>query len=149
MSTTEMQSIPVPEPGLTQDEIVQRARDMIPVLRERQEECERIGRVPDETSRDFVGAGGYGLLQPRPVGGDERDRPTFTRVAIALARGCPASGWTYTLPADHAHMLAALWPEEGQVDIYGADGEVRMPGRFRPGTATPVDGGYRVSGTWD
>ena len=24
-----------------------------------------------------------------------------------------------------------------------------MPGRFRPGTATPVDGGYRVSGTWD
>jgi 3-hydroxy-9,10-secoandrosta-1,3,5(10)-triene-9,17-dione monooxygenase len=149
MSTTAMQSIPVPEPGLTQDEVVQRARDMIPVLRERQEECERIGRLPDETSRDFVEAGFYRILQPRRFGGYEFDLPTFTRVAIALARGCPASGWTYTLTAGHAHMLAALWSEEGQIDIYGADGEVRMPGRFRPGTATAVDGGYRVSGTWD
>jgi 3-hydroxy-9,10-secoandrosta-1,3,5(10)-triene-9,17-dione monooxygenase len=151
MSTTETQSIPVPEPGLTQDEIVQRARDMIPVLRERQEECERIGRLPDETSRDFVQAGFYRILQPRRFGGYEFDLPTFTRVAIALARGCPASGWTFTLTAGHAHMLAALWSEEGQIDIYGADGEVRMPGRFRPGTATaaPAEGGYRVSGTWD
>jgi 3-hydroxy-9,10-secoandrosta-1,3,5(10)-triene-9,17-dione monooxygenase len=149
MSTIETQSIPVPEPGLTQDEIVQRARDMIPALRERQEECERIGRLPDETSRDFVEAGFYRILQPRRFGGYEFDLPTFTRVAIALARGCPASGWTYTLTAGHAHMLAALWSEEGQIDIYGADGEVRMPGRFRPGTATAVDGGYRASGTWD
>jgi 3-hydroxy-9,10-secoandrosta-1,3,5(10)-triene-9,17-dione monooxygenase len=119
------------------------------VLRERQDECERIGRLPDETSRDFVEAGFYRILQPRRFGGYEFDLPTFTRVAIALARGCPASGWTYTLTAGHAHMLAALWSEEGQIDIYGADGEVRMPGRFRPGTATAVDGGYRASGTWD
>ena len=149
MSTTATQSIPVPEPGLTQDEMVQRARDMIPVLRERQEECERIGRLPDETSRDFVEAGFYRILQPRRFGGYEFDLPTFTRVAIALSRGCPSSGWTYTLTAGHAHMLAALWPEEGQIDIYGADGEVRMPGRFLPGTATEVGGGFRVSGTWD
>jgi 3-hydroxy-9,10-secoandrosta-1,3,5(10)-triene-9,17-dione monooxygenase len=149
MATTRTQAIPVPEPGLTQEEVVQRARDMIPILRERQEECERIGRLPDETSRAFVEAGFYRILQPRRFGGYEFDLPTFTRVAIALARGCPASGWTFTLTAGHAHMLAALWSEEGQIDIYGADGEVRMPGRFRPGTATPVDGGYRVSGTWD
>ena len=119
MSTTQTQSIPVPEPGLTQEEIVQRARDMIPALRERQGECERIGRLPDETSRDFIEAGFYRILQPRRFGGYEFDLPTFTRVAIALARGCPASGWTYTLTAGHAHMLAALWSEEGQIDIYG------------------------------
>ena len=136
MSTTSTHSIPVPEPELTPDEIIERARAMVPVLRERQEECERIGRLPDETSRDFVEAGFYRILQPRRFGGYEFDLPTFTRVAIELARGCPASGWTYTLTAGHAHMLAALWPEEGQIDIYGADGEVRMPGRFRPGTAT-------------
>src|SRR3954467_10274491 len=121
MSTTETQSIPVPEPGLTQDEIVQRARDMIPVLRERQEECERIGRLPDETSRDFVEAGFYRILQPRRFGGHEVGLPTSPRAAIALARGCPASGWTYTPPAGHAHMLAALLSEQGQIDICGPD----------------------------
>jgi 3-hydroxy-9,10-secoandrosta-1,3,5(10)-triene-9,17-dione monooxygenase len=149
MSTTDTHSIPVPEPSLTAEEMVQRARDMVPVLRERQEHCEQLGRLPDETSRDFVDAGFYRILQPRRFGGYEFDLPTFTRVAIELARGCPASGWTYTLTAGHAHMLAALWPEDGQIDIYGADGEVRMPGRLRPGKAEEVEGGYRCSGTFD
>src|ERR671934_1488814 len=149
MSTTSTHPIPVPEPELTAPEMVERARAMIPALRERQEECERLGRLPDETSRDFVEAGFYRILQPRRFGGYEFALPIFTRVAIELSRGCPASGWTYTLTAGHAHMLAALWPEEGQIDIYGEDGEVRMPGRLRPGTAVEVDGGYRVSGTWD
>jgi 3-hydroxy-9,10-secoandrosta-1,3,5(10)-triene-9,17-dione monooxygenase len=149
MSTTPTHSIPVPEPELTAEEMVQRARDMVPTLRERQTHAEEIGRLPDETSREFIEAGFYRILQPRRFGGYEFDLPTFTRVAIELARGCPASGWTYTLTAGHAHILAALWSEEGQIDIFGEDGEVRMPGRFRPGTAIEVDGGYRVSGTWD
>ena len=149
MSTTPTHSIPVPEPELTAQEMVQRARDMVPVLRERQAHCEEIGRLPDESSRDFIEAGFYRILQPRRFGGYEFDLPTFTRVAIELARGCPASGWTYTLTAGHAHMLSALWPEEGQIDIYGEDGEVRMPGRLRPGKAVEVDGGYQVSGTFD
>jgi 3-hydroxy-9,10-secoandrosta-1,3,5(10)-triene-9,17-dione monooxygenase len=149
MSTTDTHSIPVPEPSLTAEEMVQRARDMVPVLRERQEHCEELGRLPDETSRDFVDAGFYRILQPRRFGGYEFDLPTFTRVAIELARGCPASGWTYTLTAGHAHMLAALWPEDGQIDIYGAEGEVRMPGRLRPGKAVEVEGGYRCSGSFD
>ena len=149
MSTTDTHSIPVPEPSLTAEEMVQRARDMVPVLRERQEHCEELGRLPDESSRDFVEAGFYRILQPRRFGGYEFDLPTFTRVAIELARGCPASGWTYTLTAGHAHMLAALWPEDGQIDIYGAEGEVRMPGRLRPGKAVEVEGGYRCTGTFD
>jgi 3-hydroxy-9,10-secoandrosta-1,3,5(10)-triene-9,17-dione monooxygenase len=139
MSTTPTHSIPVPEPELTAAEMVQRARDMVPVLRERQAHCEEIGRLPDETSREFIEAGFYRILQPRRFGGYEFDLPTFTRVAIELSRGCPASGWTYTLTAGHAHMLAALWPEEGQIEIYGEDGEVRMPGRLRPGKAVEDD----------
>ena len=43
MSTTETQSIPVPEPGLTQDEIVQRAQD------------ETLGRGDVEAIRAWLG----------------------------------------------------------------------------------------------
>jgi 3-hydroxy-9,10-secoandrosta-1,3,5(10)-triene-9,17-dione monooxygenase len=149
MSMTQSQQIPVPEPELTGEEMVQRARDLVPALRERQEEAERIGRLPDQTSRDFIDAGFYRILQPRRFGGYEFPLPIFTRVALELSRGCPASGWTYTLTAGHSHILATLWSEQAQIDVAGDDGDIRMPGRFRPGTAEEVDGGYRVSGTWD
>ena len=142
-------SIPVPEPELTQEAIIQRARDMVPTLRARQEETEELGRLPDVTSRELGDAGFYRILQPRRFGGYEFDLPTFSRVAIQLARGCPSTGWAFTLTAGHAHLLASYFSEEAQVEIAGADGDIRVPGRFRPGTAVEVDGGYRCTGTFD
>ncbi len=142
-------AIPVPEPGLTQEQMVARSRAMIPTLRARQEEAEALGRLPDATSREFVDAGFYRILQPRRFGGYEFDLPTFSRVAINLARGCPSSGWAYTLTAGHAHLLASYFSEEAQIDIAGADGDIRVPGRFRPGRAVEVNGGYRCTGTFD
>jgi 3-hydroxy-9,10-secoandrosta-1,3,5(10)-triene-9,17-dione monooxygenase len=143
-------SIPQPEPNLTPEQIVQRAEDLVPVLRERQEECEAIGRLPDQTSRDFVEAGFYRILQPRRFGGYEFDLATFSRVTMELARGCPSSGWTFALVGGHAHMLSALFSEECQIDVYGDTGDVRMPGNIRPlAQATPVEGGYRFTGAWD
>ena len=143
-------AIAPPEPDLTPEQLVQRARDMTPVLRERQEECESIGRLPDRSSQDFVDAGFYRILQPRRFGGYELDLPTFSRVAIEIARGCSSSGWTYALVGGHTHMLSAFFSEECQVDVYGSGGDVRMPGNVRPtAEAMPVDGGYRVTGAWD
>ena len=142
-------TIAPPEPDLTQEEIVQRARDLVPVLRERQALCEELRRLPDETSRDFIEAGFYRILQPRRFGGYEFDLPTFAKVTMALARGCPSSGWTYALVAGHAHMFSALWPEHCQIDVYGENGDFRMPGNVRFGSATKVDGGYRMTGAWD
>ena len=142
-------SIAVPEPALTQEQIIERARDMVPTLRARQEETEELGRLPDSTSRELIDAGFYRILQPRRFGGYEFDLPTFSRVAIQLARGCPSTGWAFTLTAGHAHLLASYFSEEAQVEIAGADGDIRVPGRFRPGTAVEVDGGYRCTGTFD
>jgi 3-hydroxy-9,10-secoandrosta-1,3,5(10)-triene-9,17-dione monooxygenase len=142
-------AIPVPEPGLTQEQMVARARDMIPTLRERQDEAEALCRMPESTSRELIDAGFYRILQPRRFGGYEFDLPTFSRVAISLARGCPSTGWAFTLTAGHAHLLAAYFSEAAQVEIAGDDGDIRVPGRFRPGTAVEVEGGYRVTGTYD
>jgi 3-hydroxy-9,10-secoandrosta-1,3,5(10)-triene-9,17-dione monooxygenase len=142
-------TIPAPEPELTQEAIIQRARDMVPTLRARQEETEELGRLPDVTSRELIDAGFYRILQPRRFGGYEFDLPTFSRVAIQLARGCPSTGWAFTLTAGHAHLLASYFSEDAQVEIAGTDGDIRVPGRFRPGTAVEVDGGYRCTGTFD
>ena len=143
-------SIAPPEPDLTSEQMVQRARDLVPILRERQEECETLGRLPDETVRDFVDAGFYRILQPRRFGGYELDLPTFSIVAMELARGCPSSGWTYALVGGHQHLLSAFFSEECQIDVYGSEGDMRMPGNVRPlAVATPVEDGYRITGAWD
>jgi 3-hydroxy-9,10-secoandrosta-1,3,5(10)-triene-9,17-dione monooxygenase len=99
-----------PEPDLTPAAIVQRARDMVPVLRERQAECEALGRIPQATNDEFVSAGFYRILQPRRFGGYEFDMSTFARVMIEVSRGCPSSGWV--LGADRRtchHAVRFLW----------------------------------------
>jgi 3-hydroxy-9,10-secoandrosta-1,3,5(10)-triene-9,17-dione monooxygenase len=138
-----------PEPDLTPEQIIARAQELVPVLRARQEECEALGRLPDSTSRELVEAGFYRILQPRRFGGYEFDLRTFSLVAIELSRGCPSTGWTYAFVAGHAHLLAALFSEEGQIDVYGDTGEVRMPGNIRPQPAKRVEDGFRITGAWD
>lgn len=142
--------IATPEPALTPEEIIQRARDMVPVLRERQSECEALGRIPQSSNDEFVAAGFYRILQPRRFGGYEFDLPTFAQVMIEVSRGCPSSGWVLALTAGHAIMLSAFFSEEAQIDVYGTDGEFRGPSRTPPRViATPVDGGYILNGQWD
>ncbi|HUZ78861.1 MAG TPA: acyl-CoA dehydrogenase family protein [Chloroflexota bacterium] len=143
-------SIPVPDPDLTPEGIIQRARDMVPVLRERQELCEAQGRLPEETNDQFVKAGFYRILQPRRFGGYEFGLPTFVRVMMEIGRGCPSSAWVLALTAGHAHMFSAFFPEKAQLEVYGTTGEFRGPSSTPPRvTATPVDGGFRASGAWE
>lgn len=150
VAATATRVIPVPEPGLTPRELIQRATDMVPKLRERQAECEELGRIPPETNDEFVAAGFYRILQPRRFGGYELDMGTFAQVMMEVSRGCPSSGWVLALTAGHAIMLSAFFSEEAQIDVYGADGEFRGPSRTPPRVvAQPVDGGYRLSGRWD
>ena len=144
------QEVPVPEPDLTQEAIVGRARALIPAIRDQQDEAERLGHHTAELDRQFVAAGFYRILQPRRFGGYEFDLPTFWRVMLAISAGDPGTGWAACLGAHHALVVGAWFPEAGQREIFGSVGDFRGPHRAPPmGTATPVDGGYLVSGTWD
>jgi 3-hydroxy-9,10-secoandrosta-1,3,5(10)-triene-9,17-dione monooxygenase len=137
-----------PDPGLEPDELVARARALRPTLRERQDECEAIGRLPDTTLRDFRDAGFWRVVQPRRFGGYEFGLETFLRTTVELSRGCPSSGWVFGLTATH-NLIAGLFEEQGQVEIFGDDGDVRIPISAVPQPAQKVDGGYRVTGWWD
>jgi 3-hydroxy-9,10-secoandrosta-1,3,5(10)-triene-9,17-dione monooxygenase len=46
-------------------------------------------------------------------------------------------------------VLLAGFPEEAQREAYGAAGEFRGPGVAMAGGSLPVEGGYRIQGTWD
>lgn len=142
--------LPVPEPDLTPGEMIARAEAMIPHLRERQAETEERTYYSEETHKAFRDAGFYRAMQPRRYGGYEFDLPTFYKVAMTLARGCPSTGWCFTLSAAHVVHLASLYPKEVQDAAFGADGEFRAPLRALPkGSATRNADGWTIDGTWD
>jgi 3-hydroxy-9,10-secoandrosta-1,3,5(10)-triene-9,17-dione monooxygenase len=152
-----VQEVPVPEPDLTPETVIARARAMIPAIRDQQDEAERLGHHTAELDRQFAEAGFYRILQPRRFGGYEFGLPTFWQVMLAVSAGDPGTGWGLTLGAHHALVVGAYFSEDGQRDIFGPAGDFRCPHRPPPmGTAEPagkrageVGGGYVVSGTWD
>jgi len=139
----------VPEPDLTPAEIIQRAIDMRPKLIERQAETEARTYYSEETHREFQEAGFYRIMQPRRFGGYEFDAPTFFRVVMELARGCPSTAWCFCLASAHVVQTCNLFDEEAQELIFGPDGEFRAASFGGPmGTIREADGGYRVTATW-
>ncbi|HEY7012524.1 MAG TPA: hypothetical protein VH480_07210 [Streptosporangiaceae bacterium] len=144
------QEIPVPEPGLRPETVIERARALIPDIRAQQDEAERLGHHAAGLDRQFTDAGFYRILQPRQFGGYAFGLPTFWRVMLAVSEGDPGTGWALTLGAHHVLTIGAWFSEAGQRDIFGSFGDFKAPHRALPsGTAEPADGGYVVSGTWD
>jgi 3-hydroxy-9,10-secoandrosta-1,3,5(10)-triene-9,17-dione monooxygenase len=142
--------VPVPEPDLTPEKLIERARALIPAIRDQQDEAERLGHHTAELDRRFTEAGFYRILQPRRFGGYQFGLPTFWRVMLAVSEGDPGTGWALTLGAHHALGIGAWFSEVGQREIFGPSGDFRAPHRAPPmGQAQPADGGYVVSGTWD
>jgi 3-hydroxy-9,10-secoandrosta-1,3,5(10)-triene-9,17-dione monooxygenase len=140
----------VPDPGLTPETIVDRARALIPAIREQQDEAEKLGRHTAELDDTFTQAGFYRIVQPKRFGGYAFDLLTYWKVMLAVAEGDPGTAWGLCISAQVAHALGAWFSEAAQIELFGPDGDFRCPYRAVPmGTATPVDGGYVVSGTWD
>ena len=140
--------MPQPEPGLTPEQMVARARAMRQMLRDNQDAADRQGWYGPQVHEAFRDAGFYRILQPKTFGGYEFDYPTFIRVIYELSIGHPSTGWCYTLGTSHGFLIASHWPEETQWEIFGGSGgEVRVCQRATPaGVLTPVSGGYTISG---
>ena len=73
--TSELSSQPIaaPEPHLTPEEMIRRARVMRPWLRERQADCETTGNIPQDVNAELIRCGFYRAIQPRRFGGYEFD----------------------------------------------------------------------------
>ncbi|MDR3507446.1 MAG: acyl-CoA dehydrogenase family protein [Caulobacteraceae bacterium] len=129
-------------------ELLERARKLVPVLRERAQKAEDNRSLLPETLRDFVEAGFYRILQPALYGGYEMPPITLFRVAMTLAKGCPSSAWCLCLVTVHNWEVSLMDPRAAE-DLWSQDPEARISSSYAPfGQITPVDGGFRVSGRW-
>jgi 3-hydroxy-9,10-secoandrosta-1,3,5(10)-triene-9,17-dione monooxygenase len=132
----------------TPDELVARARAMIPALQQRAEAAEAARRIPDETIADMQAAGFFRILQPRRWGGYEMDPQVFFDVQMALSEGCMSTGWVYGVVGGHPYELA-LFPDAAQREVWGEDTSVLASSSYQPvGRVERVEGGFRLSGRW-
>ncbi|MCW8193190.1 flavin-dependent monooxygenase [Proteobacteria bacterium 005FR1] len=129
-------------------ELIERARNLIPVLKERADQAERDLKVPDETVAEMQEAGLFRALQPKRFGGYEVDLRTFAEIQMALAEGCMSTAWIYGVIGVHPWQLAR-YPEQAQRDVWGEDPSTLVASTYMPvAKVTPVEGGYRISGRW-
>ena len=138
---------PVPgAPPLAQ--IVARARDLIPILRERAVQTEKDRRVSSETTALFREAGFFKLMQPARYGGYEYGFSAFADVVIELGRGCTSSSWGASLGMIHQWLVGTM-PKEAQDDVWLDDPDAIVGVSYAPATqAKAVAGGYLVQGKW-
>jgi 3-hydroxy-9,10-secoandrosta-1,3,5(10)-triene-9,17-dione monooxygenase len=127
----------------------QRAEALVPVLRERAPQGEELRQLPDETIADLHRTGLFRILQPKRVGGSELPFRSLVELVATIARGDGSTAWVLANLAAH-HWLLGMWPKRAQDEIWGQspDNLIGSALIFPRGRATPVDGGYRVTGRW-
>jgi 3-hydroxy-9,10-secoandrosta-1,3,5(10)-triene-9,17-dione monooxygenase len=138
--------------GMTQNnlpELMARARLLVPVLRQRAAETEKLRRLPDATVADLQEAGLFRLFQPARYGGIEAPLRAFIDIGGALGRGCGSTSWVFNNLVVHNWMLG-YWPTQMQDEIWKADPSALIGSSFvfPSGHAEKVPGGYRLSGKW-
>jgi 3-hydroxy-9,10-secoandrosta-1,3,5(10)-triene-9,17-dione monooxygenase len=136
-------------PQVTRQELVQRARAMIPRLMERAPRAEELRTLPEETVRELHESGLLRVLQPRRFGGFETDLMTLIEVTTALGEGCGSTSWVYANLASH-HWMLGMWCDEAQQEIWGENPDVGISSSFAfpAGRGRKVPGGYRITGRW-
>jgi len=136
--------------GVSYDEAVQRARELVPRLRERASAAEAARIMPPETVRDLHASGLLRTLQPKRWGGMEFDFIAYVDFPLELSRGCPSTAWNLANLQVH-HWMLAMYDERAQEEVWGADPAALIASgiAYPQGQGRKVDGGYTVSGRWN
>ena len=121
------------------------ARRVGPLLAAAAERIETARRLPDDVVAALHDAGLYKLLLPRSLGGLELEPSIFIQVTQAIAEADASAAWCLCQASGSSMAAAYLEPQVAR-DIFKPGVSIAWgPGA---GRALPVDGGYRVSGTW-
>jgi resorcinol 4-hydroxylase (FADH2) len=131
------------------DELVERARAMVPEIRALAEETEKNRNVFPHMIQKIRDAELLRTCRPKEFGGFEHDGETALRIAMTISAACPSTGWSVNGAVSNGRSIAHF-PIEAQREVWGGDREDPFTcAAFAPtGTAVPVNDGYVLSGRW-
>jgi 3-hydroxy-9,10-secoandrosta-1,3,5(10)-triene-9,17-dione monooxygenase len=128
-------------------ELIQRAADLVPHLREKATWAEENRRLHPESIEAMDAIGIFKMRVPTRYGGYECDMRTLVDVLAQIGRGDGSAAWTVGVWSI-CNWLVGLFPDEVQDEVFATPG-ARVCGLLSPtGTAVPADGGFIVNGRW-
>ena len=145
-----MDTVPVTT-GLpkSREELLRRATDLVPLLRERASRTEQLRQIPPETVEAIVASGLVRVGNPDRFGGLGIDIDASYDVAWELGRGCGSTAWCYSLWAIH-NWWAGHFSERAQQELFAGGPDTLVSTGLNPAgaRAEKTPDGYRLSGRW-
>jgi 3-hydroxy-9,10-secoandrosta-1,3,5(10)-triene-9,17-dione monooxygenase len=131
------------------DEAMRRAREIVPVLRERAQKCEDARMLIRENEQLLHETGLFRFHQPKKFGGMELDFVAIFDIPAEIARVCPSTAWNVGNLATH-HWMLGYWDPETQHEVWDANPDALIASSIAlaAGRARKVEGGFVVTGRW-
>jgi len=131
------------------DEAMRRARDIVPVLRERAQASEDARVLTRDTEQLLHETGLFRFHQPKAFGGMELPFVALIDIVAEIARGCPSTGWNVGNLGCH-HWILGYYHPDTQHEVWDANPDTLIASSIAlaAGRARKVDGGFSVSGRW-
>lgn len=131
----------------SREALIERARKLAPLLRERSQASGEARRIPAETIKAFWDAELCYLLKPKKFGGPEVRVDVAFEIASELSRGDGSAGWVWTVMGVH-DLFVALFPEKAQHEYWEKDHTLSASSFAPSGKIEPASGGVKLSGKW-
>jgi len=136
--------------GVSYEEAMRRARELIPFFRGHAAECEKARRLTPPVMEALNRNGLIRYLQPKSWGGMELPFISYYDMPEMLSRGDISVGWTVHNLASH-HRTVGWYKRKAQEEVWGPNPDVCVASgiAFQQGRGVPVDGGVMLSGEWN
>ncbi len=136
--------------GVTLQEACERARSLVPTLRERAPRQEQARQLLPETIQDLNQLGILRFGQPKRYGGMELDFRAIFDIPYEIGRGCCSTAWNVGNLGIH-HWMLALYDERAQEEVWADNPDALIASgiAYPQGRGRRVEGGFVVSGHWN
>jgi 3-hydroxy-9,10-secoandrosta-1,3,5(10)-triene-9,17-dione monooxygenase len=136
--------------GVSYEDALNRARKLVPQLRERAAAAEAARTMSPETIADLHASGVIRSMQPKRWGGMEFDFVAYVDFALELSRGDASVGWNVANLQIH-HWMLGLYDERAQSEVWGENPDALIASgiAFPQGQGRRAEGGFVVSGKWN
>jgi 3-hydroxy-9,10-secoandrosta-1,3,5(10)-triene-9,17-dione monooxygenase len=130
-------------------EAMRRAREIVPILRERAQQAEDARMLIRENEQLLHETGLFRFHQPKAFGGMELDFVAIIDIPGELARGCPSTAWNVGNVACH-HWILGYYDPETQREVWdeNPDALIASSIALAAGRARRAPGGFIVNGRW-